>query len=105
MQGGGFKMQDARLQETASNNVPLSCILYPASCILHLALARSGSVKYNRMLLFSGSFFIGAVPKWLRERSAKPRCSGSSPLGASSPILKDPKKTNSIAEIENLCHY
>ncbi len=24
----------------------------------------------------------GAVPKWLRERSAKPLCSGSNPLGA-----------------------
>jgi hypothetical protein len=26
----------------------------------------------------------GGVPKWLRERSAKPRCSGSNPLAASS---------------------
>src|ERR1051325_7918567 len=25
----------------------------------------------------------GGVPKWLRERSAKPRCSGSNPLAAS----------------------
>jgi hypothetical protein len=25
----------------------------------------------------------GAVPKWLREQSAKLRCSGSTPLGAS----------------------
>ena len=28
-------------------------------------------------------FINGGVPKWLRERSAKPRCSGSSPLAAS----------------------
>jgi hypothetical protein len=28
-------------------------------------------------------FFEGGVPKWLRERSAKPRCSGSNPLAAS----------------------
>jgi hypothetical protein len=27
----------------------------------------------------------GAVPKWLREQSAKLRCSGSTPLGASKP--------------------
>jgi hypothetical protein len=27
--------------------------------------------------------FKGAVPKWLRERSAKPLFSGSNPLGAS----------------------
>lgn len=30
-------------------------------------------------------FFRGAVPKWLREQSAKLRCSGSNPLGASKP--------------------
>lgn len=29
----------------------------------------------------------GAVPKWLREQSAKLRCSGSTPLGASTPRL------------------
>jgi hypothetical protein len=34
---------------------------------------------YTVFLLVSG-----AVPKWLRERSAKPLCSGSNPLGASS---------------------
>src|SRR5512147_3247559 len=30
----------------------------------------------------------GGVPKWLRERSAKPRCSGSNPLAASKFCLK-----------------
>ena len=30
------------------------------------------------------TFIRGGVPKWLRERSAKPRCSGSNPLAASS---------------------
>ena len=30
----------------------------------------------------------GGVPKWLRERSAKPRCSGSNPLAASSSCLE-----------------
>jgi hypothetical protein len=35
--------------------------------------------------LGSQSFFIGGVPKWLRERSAKPLCSGSNPLAASIP--------------------
>ena len=28
---------------------------------------------------------LGAVPKWLRERSAKPLCNGSNPFGASYP--------------------
>src|SRR5712691_4178756 len=32
----------------------------------------------------------GAVPKWLREQSAKLRCSGSTPLGASKPSLLVP---------------
>ncbi len=30
----------------------------------------------------------GAVPKWLREQSAKLRCSGSTPLGASTTALR-----------------
>ena len=29
----------------------------------------------------------GGVPKWLRERSAKPRCSGSNPLAASNKAM------------------
>ena len=32
-------------------------------------------------------FVEGGVPKWLRERSAKPRCSGSNPLAASTSHL------------------
>ena len=35
----------------------------------------------------------GAVPKWLREQSAKLRCSGSTPLGASTPHLLRAGKT------------
>jgi hypothetical protein len=30
----------------------------------------------------------GGVPKWLRERSAKPRCSGSNPLAASNQVFQ-----------------
>ena len=30
----------------------------------------------------------GAVPKWLRERSAKPLCNGSSPFGASTQSIE-----------------
>jgi hypothetical protein len=47
----------------------------------------------------------GAVPKWLRERSAKPRCSGSSPLGAStssSQITKTAKQLFSLETSESL---
>ena len=33
--------------------------------------------------MLSYSPLCGGVPKWLRERSAKPRCSGSNPLAAS----------------------
>ncbi len=32
--------------------------------------------------------YWGAVPKWLRERSAKPLCNGSSPFGASTKSIK-----------------
>jgi hypothetical protein len=43
----------------------------------------------------------GGVPKWLRERSAKPRCSGSNPLAASNfqfnPIR--PAKSRFIADV------
>jgi hypothetical protein len=34
------------------------------------------------------AIFQGGVPKWLRERSAKPRCSGSNPLAASNPLFR-----------------
>ena len=40
-------------------------------------LARLRSIEYNKRSA------IGAVPKWLRGRSAKPLCNGSSPFGAS----------------------
>ena len=42
----------------------------------------------------------GAVPKWLREQSAKLRCSGSTPLGASKQNLRDPVRGMS-AELSN----
>ena len=44
------------------------------------ALATVPSPAYN-------AFPRGAVPKWLREQSAKLRCSGSNPLGASKQSL------------------
>ena len=42
-------------------------------------LATGGAADYNAP--------HGAVPKWLREQSAKLRCSGSNPLGASKVFL------------------
>ena len=38
----------------------------------------------------------GAVPKWLREQSAKLRCSGSTPLGASKQSLLVPLTSFSL---------
>jgi hypothetical protein len=38
----------------------------------------------------------GGVPKWLRERSAKPRCSGSNPLAASNFYSKSDKPAKSL---------
>ena len=43
-------------------------------------LAPGGAADYNAP--------HGAVPKWLREQSAKLRCSGSNPLGASKVSVK-----------------
>ncbi len=43
-------------------------------------LATGGAADYNAP--------HGAVPKWLREQSAKLRCSGSNPLGASKGFRK-----------------
>ena len=45
-------------------------------------LATGGAADYNAP--------HGAVPKWLREQSAKLRCSGSNPLGASKVFLCSP---------------
>ncbi len=43
--------------------------------------AKFSCVKEKKLLIMP--FFEGAVPKWLREQSAKLRFSGSNPLGAS----------------------
>ena len=59
----------------------------------------------NRILFSSG---YGAVPKWLRERSAKPLCNGSNPFGASNlpliafnlPILRREKNFVSATAYE-----
>src|SRR5262249_33288907 len=43
-------------------------------------------LKYTRRPCYG--YRRGGVPKWLRERSAKPRCSGSNPLATSKLCLK-----------------
>jgi hypothetical protein len=41
-------------------------------------------LRYNPTLLLTNAGYPkGEVPKWLRERSAKPLCRGSNPLLAS----------------------
>src|SRR5207249_9491884 len=50
-------------------------------------------VVSEEMARYNGGDLIparGAVPKWLREQSAKLRCSGSNPLGASIDSSKRP---------------
>ena len=44
----------------------------------------------------------GAVPKWLREQSAKLRCSGSNPLGASKQSLLVPLRSITSQRIGTL---
>ena len=46
-------------------------------------------MEYNDFPRINGGFVKGAVPKWLRERSAKPRFIGSSPIGASITFLSN----------------
>jgi hypothetical protein len=40
------------------------------------------TLNFSLLTVFYNCFY-GGVPKWLRERSAKPLCSGSNPLAAS----------------------
>ena len=46
-------------------------------------LVQASAVTRTLLKVLVFSFDLGAVPKWLRERSAKPSFSGSNPLGAS----------------------
>ena len=43
---------------------------------------KSGQIRTENTLEDKALFENGAVPKWLRERSAKPRFAGSSPARA-----------------------
>ena len=64
-----------KLSEHSCQRAAGLTFLYVKSAV---SLAQASRIEYNKQ------FCYGAVPKWLRGRSAKPLCNGSSPFGASS---------------------